>query len=246
MNGEKLTRDKLINTCLSLCTYANANRIVHLYEKVIKVCWANRPWLDGWCLITKMSKMPREWGTSRLTFNGSGTLHELNPKFPPNTSLIWAPLWYASVFLHLFHWNSNPISEKCGRQGPIRTEMQSNSLPFPLIPLALFNGAELSEGGFELSRYLFLGSLLFSSPGGTAAGMDLSKVGEKIFSSVRSARSLGLLPASPSDRPEVISFIYSPTFQLLITLLLFTGLAKNQQTVLFWFWLWFLSRIRDL
>ncbi|XP_019199330.1 PREDICTED: syndetin isoform X3 [Ipomoea nil] len=81
--------------------------------------------------------------------------------------------------------------------------MQSNSLPFPLIPLTLFNGAELSEGGFELSRYLFLGSLLFSSPGGTAGGMDLSKVGEKIFSSVRSARSLGLLPASPSDRPEV-------------------------------------------
>ncbi|XP_031111672.1 syndetin isoform X3 [Ipomoea triloba] len=81
--------------------------------------------------------------------------------------------------------------------------MQSNSLPFPLIPLTLFNGGELSEGGFELSRYLFLGSLLFSSPGGTAGGMDLSKVGEKIFSSVRSARSLGLLPASPSDRPEV-------------------------------------------
>ncbi|PKI62023.1 hypothetical protein CRG98_017575 [Punica granatum] len=32
--------------------------------------------------------------------------------------------------------------------------------------------------------------------------MDLSKVGEKILSSVKSARSLGLLP-SPSDRPEV-------------------------------------------
>ncbi|CAH9138145.1 unnamed protein product [Cuscuta epithymum] len=81
--------------------------------------------------------------------------------------------------------------------------MQSNSLPFPLIPLALFNGVELSEGGFELSRYLFLGSLLFSPPGGGAGGMDLSKVGEKILSSVRSARSLGLLPASPLERPEV-------------------------------------------
>ena len=32
--------------------------------------------------------------------------------------------------------------------------------------------------------------------------MDLSKVGEKILSSVRSARSLGLLPPA-SDRPEV-------------------------------------------
>ncbi|EPS73839.1 hypothetical protein M569_00902, partial [Genlisea aurea] len=55
------------------------------------------------------------------------------------------------------------------------------------------------DGGFELSRYLFLGSLLLSREGG---GMDLSKVGEKIVSSVRSARSLGLLP-SLSDRPEV-------------------------------------------
>ncbi|KAJ8512216.1 hypothetical protein OPV22_002650 [Ensete ventricosum] len=44
---------------------------------------------------------------------------------------------------------------------------------------------------------LFL-PLLFIQGG----GMDLSKVGEKIISSVRSARSLGLLPSS-SDRPEV-------------------------------------------
>ncbi|KAL1544406.1 syndetin-like isoform X1 [Salvia divinorum] len=50
------------------------------------------------------------------------------------------------------------------------------TLPFPLSPLLLLNAA----GG----------------------GMDLSKVGEKIVSSVRSARSIGLLP-SPSDRPEV-------------------------------------------
>lgn len=79
--------------------------------------------------------------------------------------------------------------------------MQSNSSsPFPLIPLILFNGGQLSEGGFELSRFLFLGSLLFSQGGDD--GMDLSKVGEKILSSVRSARSLGLLPSS-SDRPEV-------------------------------------------
>lgn len=79
--------------------------------------------------------------------------------------------------------------------------MQSNSSsPFPLIPLVLFNDGQLSEGGFELSRFLFLGSLLFSQGGDD--GMDLSKVGEKILSSVRSARSLGLLPSS-SDRPEV-------------------------------------------
>lgn len=44
---------------------------------------------------------------------------------------------------------------------------------------------------------LFL-PLLFLQGG----GMDLSRVGEKIISSVRSARSLGLLP-STSDRPEV-------------------------------------------
>ncbi|KAK4358646.1 hypothetical protein RND71_020875 [Anisodus tanguticus] len=83
--------------------------------------------------------------------------------------------------------------------------MQSNSSssPFPLIPLVLFNGGQqLSfESGFELSRFLFLGSLLFSQ-GGDNGGMDLSKVGEKILSSVRSARSLGLLPSS-SDRPQV-------------------------------------------
>ncbi|KZV47187.1 coiled-coil domain-containing protein 132 [Dorcoceras hygrometricum] len=78
-----------------------------------------------------------------------------------------------------------------------------HALPFPLSPFLLLNAVggvgDLGEGGFELSRYLFLGSLLFSREGG---GMDLSKVGEKILSSVRSARSLGLLP-SPSDRPEV-------------------------------------------
>ncbi|KAL7153983.1 hypothetical protein ABFS83_04G204600 [Erythranthe nasuta] len=75
------------------------------------------------------------------------------------------------------------------------------ALPFPLSPLLLLNaiGGDLGEGGFELSRYLFLGSLLLSREAG---GMDLSKVGEKIFSSVRSARSLGLLPPPP-ERPEV-------------------------------------------
>ncbi|XP_077225911.1 coiled-coil protein isoform X2 [Tasmannia lanceolata] len=47
-------------------------------------------------------------------------------------------------------------------------------------------------------RVLFFLSLMFLQGG----GMDLSRVGEKLLSSVRSARSLGLLPP-PSDRPEV-------------------------------------------
>ncbi|XP_057479947.1 uncharacterized protein LOC130767184 [Actinidia eriantha] len=74
--------------------------------------------------------------------------------------------------------------------------MQPDSRPFALSPLT-FNG-DLSDGGFEGTRVLFFASLLFSQGG----GMDLSKVGEKILSSVRSARSLGLIPPT-SDRPEV-------------------------------------------
>jgi len=80
----------------------------------------------------------------------------------------------------------------------IRVEMQPNLFPFGTVlgnPL-LFNG-DLSEG-FESSRVFFLVPFLLFQGG----GMDLSKVGEKILSSVRSARSLGLLP-STSDRPEV-------------------------------------------
>ncbi|KAL6510973.1 hypothetical protein OROGR_022097 [Orobanche gracilis] len=77
-----------------------------------------------------------------------------------------------------------------------------STLPFPLSPLLLLTAAgglgDFGEGGFEVSRYLFLGLLLFSRGG----GMDLYKVGEKMFSPVRSARSLGLLP-SLYDRPEV-------------------------------------------
>ncbi|KAG6678991.1 hypothetical protein I3843_14G106600 [Carya illinoinensis] len=76
--------------------------------------------------------------------------------------------------------------------------MQPNLFPFGTVlgnPF-LFNG-DLSEG-FESSRVFFLVPFLLFQGG----GMDLSKVGEKILSSVRSARSLGLLP-STSDRPEV-------------------------------------------
>ncbi|GMY15915.1 isoform 3 of syndetin, partial [Fagus crenata] len=76
--------------------------------------------------------------------------------------------------------------------------MQPNLFPFGTVlgnPY-LFNG-DLSEG-LESSRVFFLVPFLLFQGG----GMDLSKVGEKILSSVRSARSLGLLP-STSDRPEV-------------------------------------------
>lgn len=76
--------------------------------------------------------------------------------------------------------------------------MQPNLFPFGTVlgnPY-LFNG-DLSEG-LDSSRIFFLVPFLLFQGG----GMDLSKVGEKILSSVRSARSLGLLP-STSDRPEV-------------------------------------------
>ncbi|XP_022964722.1 syndetin-like isoform X1 [Cucurbita moschata] len=76
--------------------------------------------------------------------------------------------------------------------------MQPNLFPFGSVlgnPLA-FDG-DLSEG-FETSRFLFFVPFFLLQGG----GMDLSKVGEKILSSVRSARSLGLLHTT-SDRPEV-------------------------------------------
>lgn len=80
--------------------------------------------------------------------------------------------------------------------------MQPNLFPFgsafgnnPFI----FNGDLSEEGGIDSSRVFFLLPFFLLSQGGA---MDLSKVGEKILSSVRSARSLGLLP-SASDRPEV-------------------------------------------
>ncbi|TQE04003.1 hypothetical protein C1H46_010374 [Malus baccata] len=76
--------------------------------------------------------------------------------------------------------------------------MRPNLSPFGSV-LAnpfVFNG-DLSEG-FESPGVLFLVPVLLFQGG----AMDLSKVGEKILSSVRSATSLGLLP-SASDRPQV-------------------------------------------
>ncbi|XP_065003491.1 uncharacterized protein LOC103971873 isoform X5 [Musa acuminata AAA Group] len=62
-------------------------------------------------------------------------------------------------------------------------------------PPSFLDGRSIPE--FEAPGPLLFLPLLFIQGG----GMDLSKVGEKIISSVRSARSLGLLPSS-SDRPE--------------------------------------------
>ncbi|XP_019093935.1 PREDICTED: syndetin [Camelina sativa] len=87
--------------------------------------------------------------------------------------------------------------------------MQPNLFPFGTVlsnPF-LFNGGDLNElgsgAGFESSRVFFLLPFLLSQGG--SGGMDLSKVGEKFLSSVKSATSLGLLPSPPSfsDRPEI-------------------------------------------
>ncbi len=82
--------------------------------------------------------------------------------------------------------------------------MQPNLFPFGSAlsnnPFILNEGG---EGGIDSSRVLVLLPFFLLSQGGA---MDLSKVGEKIFSSVKSARSLGLLPSLP-DRPEVIQLI---------------------------------------
>ncbi|KAI4322344.1 hypothetical protein L6164_022049 [Bauhinia variegata] len=76
--------------------------------------------------------------------------------------------------------------------------MQPNLFPLgSVLGNPFISNGDLSEG-FESSRIFFLVPFLLFQGG----GMDLSKVGEKILSSVRSARSLGLLP-SVSDRPEV-------------------------------------------
>ncbi|KAB2021107.1 hypothetical protein ES319_D07G116800v1 [Gossypium barbadense] len=80
---------------------------------------------------------------------------------------------------------------------------QPNLFPFGSVfgnPFLLNAGVgDLSDAGFESSRFFFLVPFLLFQGG----GMDFSNVGEKFLSSVRSARSLGLLPSvSSSDRPE--------------------------------------------
>ncbi|XBI03033.1 hypothetical protein VPH35_131502 [Triticum aestivum] len=73
------------------------------------------------------------------------------------------------------------------------------ALGFLLIsgPSILFAGGELFGSG--PSPLVFL--TLFLIEGG---GMDLSRVGERLLSSIRSARSLSLLPPTPApSRAEV-------------------------------------------
>lgn len=84
--------------------------------------------------------------------------------------------------------------------------MQPNTFPFgTVLGNPFLSNGDLTEGsaGFQSPNVLFLLPFLIFQ----GDGMDLSKVGEKILSSVRSARSLGLLP-STSDRPEVMKFIF--------------------------------------
>jgi hypothetical protein len=91
-------------------------------------------------------------------------------------------------------------------------EMRRDAPP-PTAPSAslsssspLFGSEQLFESG--PSPLVFLPLLLIQG-----GGMDLSRVGEKLLSSVRSARSLGLLPPTPSvppPRPEVPCALFAP------------------------------------
>jgi hypothetical protein len=106
--------------------------------------------------------------------------------------------------------------------------MQPNLFPFGSVfgnPFLL--NADLGEDGvrfgFESSRLFFLVPFLLlqgGGGGGESGGMDLSKVGEKILSSVRSARSLGLLPPTV-DRPEVCIYVALLLLLLFFKLMLF-------------------------
>jgi hypothetical protein len=86
-------------------------------------------------------------------------------------------------------------------------EMRRDAVPPPTAPSASSSSSSLFSGGEQLfesgpSTLVFLPLLLIQG-----GGMDLSRVGEKLLSSVRSVRSLGLLPptpAAPPSRPEVL------------------------------------------
>ncbi|OEL23349.1 hypothetical protein BAE44_0015634 [Dichanthelium oligosanthes] len=85
--------------------------------------------------------------------------------------------------------------------------MRRDAPPPPTAPSASSSSSPLFGGGGEQlfesgpSPLVFLPLLLIQG-----GGMDLSRVGEKLLSSVRSARSLGIIPpipAPPPPRPEV-------------------------------------------
>lgn len=90
--------------------------------------------------------------------------------------------------------------------------MRRDAPPPPTAPSASSSSSPLFGGGEQLfesgpSPLVFLPLLLIQG-----GGMDLSRVGEKLLSSVRSARSLGLMPpipTAPPPRPEVIDSLYS-------------------------------------
>lgn len=143
-------------------------------------------------------------------------LHPTTPLISPSLSLSLSRAQTLSRSdLHLLHLPIDRQTDKqtrrrqwCYARGLIwvhRIEMQSNWPP----PLALSpfssTGVLSGDGGFDGTRALLFTSLIFFQGGG-GGGMDLSKVGEKILTSVRSARSLGLLPPT-SDRPEVITSV---------------------------------------
>ncbi|KAL5666063.1 hypothetical protein ACJX0J_026171, partial [Zea mays] len=83
--------------------------------------------------------------------------------------------------------------------------MRRDAMPPPTAPSASSSSSSLFSGGEQLfesgpSTLVFLPLLLIQG-----GGMDLSRVGEKLLSSVRSVRSLGLLPptpVAPPSRPE--------------------------------------------
>jgi hypothetical protein len=85
--------------------------------------------------------------------------------------------------------------------------MRRDAVPPPTAPSASSSSSLFSGGGGEQlfesgpSPLVFLPLLLIQG-----GGMDLSRVGEKLLSSVRSARSLGLppIPTAPPPRPEVL------------------------------------------
>ncbi|EEE51346.1 hypothetical protein OsJ_32352 [Oryza sativa Japonica Group] len=86
-------------------------------------------------------------------------------------------------------------------RGDAPAASSSSSASSPPLALSAAETAAASCSGPAPGPLVFLPLLLIQG-----GGMDLSRVGEKLLSSVRSARSLGLLPPTPpppASRPEV-------------------------------------------
>jgi syndetin len=96
--------------------------------------------------------------------------------------------------------------------------MRRDAVPPPTAPSASSSSSSLFSGGEQLfesgpSTLVFLP--LLPIQGGS---MDLSRVGEKLLSSVHSVRSLGLLPPTPAaPLPVLRSFTLSPSFHGLLS-----------------------------